>query len=35
MALGAAEGLFDRADALVWALTALLEAGDGPRLRLL
>jgi phage terminase large subunit-like protein len=35
MALGAAEGSFDRADALVWALTALLEAGDGPRLRLL
>jgi phage terminase large subunit-like protein len=33
MTLGAAEGSFDRADALVWALTALLEAGDGPRIR--
>ncbi|MGQ0532805.1 MAG: phage terminase large subunit family protein, partial [Caulobacteraceae bacterium] len=37
MALGASEseGLLDRADALVWALTALMEAGNGPRARLL
>lgn len=34
MALGASEeSLFDRADALVWALTALAETGEGPRLR--
>ncbi|WP_395647097.1 terminase large subunit domain-containing protein [Terricaulis sp.] len=37
MALGAAdgEGLLDRADALVWAVTALSEGGAGPRLRVL
>ncbi|HYD88708.1 MAG TPA: hypothetical protein VEA80_14635 [Vitreimonas sp.] len=37
MALGVAEseGLLDRADALVWALTALMEGGEGPRIRLL
>lgn len=37
MALGASEeGLLDRADALVWALTALSEAGgEGPRIRML
>lgn len=36
MALGAAEGegLLDRADALVWAITALTEAGEGPRMRI-
>lgn len=35
MALGANEGdsLLDRADALVWALTALMEGGEGPRIR--
>lgn len=34
MALGAShETLFDRADALVWALTALTDLGDGPRIR--
>jgi phage terminase large subunit-like protein len=37
LALGAAEseGLLDRADALVWALTALMSGGQGPRVRLL
>jgi phage terminase large subunit-like protein len=36
MALGASEeSSFDRADALVWALTALMETGEGPRARLL
>ena len=37
MALGVSEheGLLDRADALVWALTALMKAGDGPRVRML
>lgn len=37
MALGAGEEnlLLDRADALVWALTALAQAGEGPRIRLL
>ncbi|WP_395646624.1 DNA-packaging protein [Terricaulis sp.] len=39
MALGVSEseGLLDRADALVWALTALMEAprGEGPRIRVL
>lgn len=38
MALGASEGetLVDRADALVWALTALMDGGGaGPRIRLL
>ncbi|MBY0564057.1 MAG: hypothetical protein K2P58_07705 [Hyphomonadaceae bacterium] len=38
MALGASEGetLLDRADALVWALTALMDGGGaGPRIRLL
>jgi phage terminase large subunit-like protein len=35
LALGAAEseGLLDRADALVWALTALMSGGQGPRIR--
>jgi len=34
MALGASEeSSFDRADALVWALTALAEQGEGPRIR--
>lgn len=35
MALGAceAEGLLDRADALVWALTELMAGGEGPRVR--
>jgi len=35
LALGVAEseGLLDRADALVWALTALVGAGQGPRIR--
>jgi phage terminase large subunit-like protein len=35
MALGVSEseGLLDRADALVWALTALMTGGAGPRLR--
>jgi predicted phage terminase large subunit-like protein len=37
MALGASESesLLDRADALVWALTDLMQRGDGPRIRLL
>jgi phage terminase large subunit-like protein len=36
MALGASEdSSFDRADALVWALTALAERGEGPRVRVL
>lgn len=37
LALGASEseGLLDRADALVWALTALMEGGEGPRIRVL
>jgi len=37
LALGVAEseGLLDRADALVWALTALMRRGEGPRVRLL
>ncbi len=36
MALGASEeSAFDRADALVWALTALSETGEGPRARML
>ena len=36
MALGASEeSSFDRADALVWALTVLTEAGEGPRVRVL
>jgi phage terminase large subunit-like protein len=37
LALGVAEseGLLDRADALVWALTALMSGGQGPRIRLL
>src|ERR1700741_3785689 len=35
LALGVSEseGLLDRADALVWALTALMEGGSGPRIR--
>lgn len=35
MALGVAEseGLLDRADALVWALSALMAGGEGPRIR--
>jgi len=35
LALGVAEseGLLDRADALVWALTALMSGGQGPRVR--
>jgi phage terminase large subunit-like protein len=35
LALGVSEseGLLDRADALVWALTALMEGGEGPRIR--
>jgi phage terminase large subunit-like protein len=35
LALGVSEneGLLDRADALVWALTALMNAGEGPRIR--
>ncbi|MDZ4690531.1 DNA-packaging protein [Terricaulis sp.] len=35
LALGVSEneGLLDRADALVWALTALMSAGEGPRIR--
>lgn len=35
LALGVSEseGLLDRADALVWALTALMEGGEGPRVR--
>ena len=34
MALGASdESSFDRADALVWAVTALAEGGEGPRIR--
>jgi phage terminase large subunit-like protein len=37
LALGVSEseGLLDRADALVWALTALMSGGEGPRIRLL
>lgn len=37
LALGVSEseGLLDRADALVWALTALMNGGEGPRVRLL
>ncbi len=37
MALGVveSEGLLDRADALVWALTALMTGGARPRARLL
>ena len=37
LALGVSEseGLLDRADALVWALTALMSGGEGPRVRLL
>ena len=39
LALGVSEteGLLDRADALVWALTALMTGprGEGPRIRLL
>lgn len=35
LALGVSEseGLLDRADALVWALTALMNGGEGPRVR--
>jgi phage terminase large subunit-like protein len=35
LALGVSEseGLLDRADALVWALTALMSGGEGPRVR--
>jgi phage terminase large subunit-like protein len=35
LALGVSEseGLLDRADALVWALTALMTGGEGPRVR--
>jgi len=35
LALGVSEseGLLDRADALVWALTALMSGGEGPRIR--
>jgi phage terminase large subunit-like protein len=35
LALGVSEteGLLDRADALVWALTELMSAGEGPRIR--
>lgn len=37
LALGVveSEGLLDRADALVWALTALMSGGQGPRARLI
>lgn len=37
LALGVSEseGLLDRADALVWALTALMTGGEGPRVRVL
>ncbi len=37
LALGVSEseGLLDRADALVWALTALMESGAAPRVRML
>ena len=37
LALGVSEteGLLDRADALVWALTALMSGGEGPRIRFL
>lgn len=37
LALGVSEteGLLDRADALVWALTALMSGGEGPRIRAL
>lgn len=37
LALGVSEseGRLDRADALVWALTALMSGGEGPRIRLL
>lgn len=36
MALGASEeSMLDRADALVWALTALMNAAEGPRMRIL
>jgi phage terminase large subunit-like protein len=36
LALGVveSEGLLDRADALVWALTALMRCGQGPRARM-
>ena len=36
LALGVveSEGLLDRADALVWALTALMRGGQGPRARM-
>ncbi|MEZ5959255.1 MAG: hypothetical protein R3C30_02355 [Hyphomonadaceae bacterium] len=35
LALGVSEseGLLDRADAMVWALTALMTGGEGPRVR--